>query len=61
MGNPKECFKPHVVLHSISGFGVGLILAGLIPSVSQNALIIGAIVLVSSIITEHAVKGKRKK
>ena len=61
MGNPKECFKPHAVLHSISGFGVGLIAVGLVPSLAESALIIGIIILVAAIITEFVMKGKKKK
>ncbi len=59
MGNPKECFKPHMVLHSITGFGIGYIVIGLVPSLAQSALVIGVVIVVAAVITEFAMKGKK--
>jgi len=31
----KECFTPHVLMHSLFGLGLGLLLAALIPSLAN--------------------------
>ncbi len=59
MKDMKECFKPHVVIHSISGLGVGLILVGLIPSLATQALLLGFIVLVGSVVYEMTMMKKK--
>jgi len=57
MPNMKECLKPHALLHSLSGFGIGLILASLIPALStRTGLWLGVILLVVAIIGEFMVK-----
>lgn len=61
MGNLKECLKPHTVLHGITGFGVGYIVIGLFPSLVQNVLVIGVVIVVAAVITEYTMKGKKKK
>ena len=30
----KECFKPHVLMHSLLGLGLGLIVASLMPTLA---------------------------
>lgn len=45
----KECTKPHALAHSVSGAGVILILAALIPAIAANALVLGVIILVAGI------------
>ena len=30
----KECFTPHVLMHSLIGLGLGLIVASLVPSLA---------------------------
>lgn len=30
----KECFSPHIIMHSIFGLGLGILLVSLIPSLS---------------------------
>lgn len=59
MGNPKECFSQHNVVHSISGLGIGLILVSLVPPLIPNALVIGGALLVGAIVVELAMKGKK--
>lgn len=31
----KDCFTPHVVMHSLFGLGLGIILVNLIPSLNM--------------------------
>ncbi len=31
----KECFKPHVLMHSLFGLGLGLLVAALVPSLAN--------------------------
>jgi len=45
--DPKECTKPHPMLHSAAGLGLGLVLAGLVPGLVGGAgLVIGIILLI---------------
>ena len=56
MGNMKECFKPHVILHSAAGLGIGLVLASLIPTLSGKiGLWLGLIIFVLTIIIDPMV------
>lgn len=48
----KECTKPHALLHSLAGVGLGLVLVGLIPDLSANALMLGLLALVLGIVGE---------
>lgn len=59
MGNPKECLKPHIILHSISGLGVGLVLATIFFGANQMALIFGIATFVATVVYEMVV-GKNK-
>lgn len=43
----KECFTPHALMHSLTGAGVGIIVANLIPAI--NSLMVGVIILVIGI------------
>lgn len=49
MPDMKECFSKHVVLHSLTGLGVGFVLISLIPSLAENALLIGVVAIVAGI------------
>lgn len=52
----KECTKPHYVAHSISGLGIGLILVGVIPSLSGGtALVLGIVALAAGVIYDYSV------
>lgn len=44
----RECFTPHAMIHSLTGVGIGIIAANLIPIL--NSLMVGLIVLVIGII-----------
>lgn len=45
----KECMKPHALAHLVSGAGLALILAALVPALVANALILGVVVLVAGV------------
>ena len=51
----KECMKPHALMHSLAGLGIGLILVSLIPALVDNALMLGLVVLVVAIVGDFAV------
>lgn len=52
----KECMKPHYLAHSITGLGIGLILVGLISSLTgQTALVLGVVALAAGIIYDFSV------
>jgi len=56
MPNMKECFKPHVVMHSLIGLGIGFILASFIPALSTSTgLWLGIILVIIGIISEFIV------
>ncbi len=40
----KECFTPHAIMHSLFGFGLGIALVSLVPSL--NSLWLGIIIIV---------------
>ncbi len=45
----KECFKPHALMHSLVGLGLGIVLVSLVPSL--NNLWLGvAIVVVGGVL-----------
>lgn len=52
----KECTKPHPLLHSVSGVGLGLLLVGLVPSLVANATMLGLVLVVVGIAAEFMVK-----
>jgi hypothetical protein len=42
----RECLKPHLLLHSVAGIGLGLLLVGLVPDLAAKGLMLGIILLV---------------
>ncbi len=48
----KECMKPHPLLHSLMGIGLGLILVSLVPSLVSNALTFGIILVIVAFVAE---------
>lgn len=51
----KECMKPHMLAHSVSGLGVGFILIALVPSLASMALVIGIIALIGGVAWDMSV------
>ena len=54
----KRCMEPHALLHSVSGVGVGLLLAAWNPTYATY--MIGAVVLVLSVVGEFMLPMKKK-
>ncbi|MBI2327950.1 hypothetical protein HYU92_06560 [Candidatus Curtissbacteria bacterium] len=52
----KECLKPHPLLHSLSGVGLGLLLAGLVPSLAASGVLLGIILIVAGVGGEFMMK-----
>lgn len=51
----KECMKPHALLHALAGIGIGLILVNLIPTLVDNALMLGVVVLAVAVVADFMV------
>lgn len=51
----KECMKPHALMHSLAGLGFGLILVNFIPTLVDNALMLGVVVLVVAVVGDFMV------
>lgn len=41
----KECFKPHVMMHSLFGLGLGVTLVSLLPGLAMLWLGVGLMVV----------------
>lgn len=48
----KECMKPHPLLHSLMGIGLGLVLVSLFPTLVSNALTWGVVLIIVAFILE---------
>jgi len=48
----KECTKPHALLHSLMGIGLGLVLVSLFPTLVSNALIFGIVLIIVAFVLE---------
>lgn len=46
----KECFKPHVMMHSLFGLGLGIVLVNLVPGL--NNLWLGAGAMVAAVVLD---------
>lgn len=51
----KECLKPHALLHSVTGVGVGLLVASY---VSANATMLGVVLVVAGLAGEFLISKK---
>ncbi len=52
----KACMKPHYIAHSISGLGIGLVLVGIIPSLSgTTALVLGVVAFAAGFVLDYSV------
>ena len=47
----KECFTPHVLMHSLFGLGLGIFLTALFPSLS--ILWLGLVLMVVSVVLDY--------
>ncbi len=44
-GKMKDCFTPHVMMHSLFGLGLGIVLVNLVPSLNSVMIGVGAMVV----------------
>ncbi len=56
----KECMKPHPLLHSLMGIGLGLVLVSLFPNLVSNALTWGVVLIIVAFVLEMMM-GKKPK
>ena len=56
----KECMKPHALAHSLTGFGVALILVALWPSLAQMGLWLGVVLLVVGVVWDMSSNPAKK-
>ncbi|KKS04019.1 MAG: hypothetical protein UU56_C0011G0013 [Candidatus Curtissbacteria bacterium GW2011_GWA2_41_24] len=52
----KECTKPHSLMHSLTGLGLGLLLVGLFAALGgQTGVVLGIILIVIGVLGDFAV------
>ncbi|OGG18181.1 hypothetical protein A3D78_05375 [Candidatus Gottesmanbacteria bacterium RIFCSPHIGHO2_02_FULL_39_14] len=57
----KECFKPHAMLHTVFGIGIGMVLSNWLTGFSgQTGLVIGLFVVLTAFMGEFYLAGKKK-
>lgn len=49
-GKMKSCFTPHVLMHSLFGFGLALVLIHFIPVL--NSVVLGVVLMVLALIAD---------
>ncbi len=54
----KECMKPHSILHTLSGIGIGLLLVALFGFSRDTSLVLGIILLVAGVLGEFLTEKK---
>lgn len=54
----KECTKPHPLLHTLSGVGLGLFLVGVLPGLYYSATVLGLILIIVGVGGEFMMKKK---
>lgn len=47
----KDCFTPHALTHSLAGFGIGLIVAALVPGLDK--VLFGAIIVIVAVVLDY--------
>ena len=47
----QECFKPHAVMHSLFGLGLGILIVALIPELSLAWL--GFVLIVIALVADY--------
>ncbi len=48
----SECLKPHILVHTVTGIGLGLLAAGLFPSIYAWAATLGVVLIVLALAGE---------
>lgn len=58
----KECLKPHAILHTVFGLGLGLVLANWLTGFSgQTGMVLGLFLVLVAFIGEFYLGGDKKK
>lgn len=60
-GMMKECVKPHALLHTLTGAGLGMVLLGLMPGLTGNAMMLGVLLVVAGMVGEFMGGNPSKK
>ncbi len=54
----EECFTPHSLVHILMGVGVGMIVLSFVPSLMNNALVLGVLVVVVGFLADWMIQKK---
>lgn len=54
----EECFTPHSLVHVLMGIGVGLVLVSFVPTLLNNALMLGVLVVVVGFLADFLIQKK---
>ena len=58
----KECMKPHSLVHTLLGIGIGVVLANWLINLSgQSGLVIGLFLVLVAFMFEFYLAGQKKK
>lgn len=60
MPNMQECMKSHPMMHTLTGLGLGLVLANLLPGLAEG-LMWGLLLVAVGVVGEFMVNGKKKR
>ncbi len=52
----SECMKTHPMAHAVTGLGLGLVLVALFPALATNALTLGLVLIVLSVLAHFMIK-----
>ncbi len=56
----KECTKPHVLAHSVSGAGLALLVLYLLPTLTPYLLVLGLVLLIGGVLWDLAANPAKK-
>lgn len=57
----KDCLKPHSLLHTVAGIGIGLVLSVWLAQLSSsNVLLWGVILIVVGVLGEFLIESKKR-
>lgn len=60
MPNTKECLKPHALMHSVLGIGLGLLLVSWFPTLlGENTALVGFVLVVVGVAGEFVYNKKK--
>ena len=58
----KECMKPHSMVHTLFGIGIGVVLANWLITLSgQSGLVIGLFLILVAFMFEFYLAGQKRK